>query len=180
MAGFDRFGLRLQSDYSRLKIVIDQQRFCNRFSKIEPAVELFLRPRPRSDEHGHGNSEIFFFLEKKFCSLKKIKKKIRVEDSDITTKVYWAREAQMEDIRIWKAVSITTFPCICYVFHMGFGYGPWRQHVSGVYILCSEATLRGKATYTRYLCFATRNVTFFGRELPAGRQQDNLMLSLLP
>ena len=61
MAGFDRFGLRLQSDYSRLKIVIDQQRFCNRFSKIEPAVELFLRPRPRSDGHGHGNFEFFSF-----------------------------------------------------------------------------------------------------------------------
>ena len=53
----------------------------------------------------------------------KIKKKIKVEDSDITTKVYWAREAQMEDIKIWKAVIVTTFPCICYVFHMGFGYG---------------------------------------------------------
>ena len=79
IAGFDRFGLRLQSDYSRLKIVIDQQRFCNRFSKIEPAVELFLRPRPRSDEHGHGNSEIFFFFEKKFCSLKKLRRKVELE-----------------------------------------------------------------------------------------------------
>ena len=102
--------------------MIDQQRLAIAFPRSEPAVDCFFEHA--QDPTDTGTETLNFFLfRKEILFFEKIKKKIKVEDSDITTKVYWAREAQMENIKIWKAVSITTFPCIGYVFHMGFGYG---------------------------------------------------------
>ena len=62
ISGFDRFGLRLrlQFDYSRLNRDWSTT-ISNRFSKIGTGRWLFLRARPRSDGHGHGNFEFFSF-----------------------------------------------------------------------------------------------------------------------
>ena len=86
----------------------------------------------------------------------------------------------MEDIIIWKAVMILPFPAFVIFSIWDSDMGLGDSALPGSIFSVLRLHIRGKATYARYLCFATRNVTFFGRELPAGRQQDNLMLSFLP
>ena len=86
----------------------------------------------------------------------------------------------MEDIIIWKAVMTLPFPAFVIFSIWDSDTGLGDSALPGSIFSVLRLHIRGKATYARYLCFATRNVTFFGRELPAGRQQDNLRLSLLP